>query len=117
MSNYAEPVILAECDRSFGDKHEKLRLEQDEYKGAPTFTLRVVWQGQDGNWRWSQQRPSEKTGKCFQALHLKPAELQKLGEALISAARGASTQRLPTPGPNARTANASAGFRDDDIPF
>jgi hypothetical protein len=108
MSNYPEPRILAECDRSFGDKHEKLRLEQDEYKGQPTFTLRVVWQGNDGNWRWSQARPSEKTGKVFQALHLKANELESLGKALIAAGQSAH-RRSQQP--------AKELAHDDDIPF
>lgn len=108
MSNYPEPKILAECDRSFGDKHEKLRLEQDEYKGQPTFTLRVVWQGNDGNWRWSQARPSEKSGKVFQALHLKANELESLGKALVAAGQSAR-RRSQQP--------AKELPHDDDIPF
>lgn len=117
MSNYPEPVILAECDRSFGDKHEKLRLEQDEYKGAPTFTLRVVWQGTDGHWRWSQARPSQTSGKTFQALHLKAAELQTLGEALIAAARSNGAQKMPPKSGKGAYVPPPLAGNDDDIPF
>lgn len=117
MSNYPEPVILAECDRSFGDRKEKLRLEQDEYKGQPTFTLRVVWQGQDGNWRWSQQRPSENSGKCFKAMPLKANELLQLGEALISAARSNGAQKMPAQKPRGRSSTLLPETQDDDIPF
>lgn len=117
MSNYPEPVILAECDRSFGDRKEALRLEQDEYKGQPTFTLRVVWQGNDGNWRWSQQQPSQNSGKCFKALPIKANELLKLGEALISAARANGAQKMPPKSGGGRYQPPPQTGSDDDIPF
>lgn len=112
MSNYEEPTILAALDRSFGDRKEELRLEQGEYQGKPTYTLRLCWQGQDGKWRWAQQKPSQSSGKCWQQMHIKAGELQKLGEALIAASKGERPAARPV---RARPEPVFAG--DDDIPF
>jgi hypothetical protein len=112
MSQFEEPTILAQLDRSFGDRKEELRLEQGEYQGKPTFTLRLVWQGQDQKWRWSQQRPSASSGKCWQQLNVRAGELLKLGEALIAAARGGGSVTKPI-----RADKGAVFAGDDDIPF
>jgi hypothetical protein len=119
MSQFEEPTILAALDRSFGDRKEELRLEQGEYQGKPTYTLRLCWQGQDQKWRWSQAKPSASSGKCWQQLNVRAGELEALGTALIRAARGEV--------PDSRQQQAKAKVRsgtptpvfagDDDIPF
>jgi hypothetical protein len=116
MSNYEEPNVLCRLDRSFGEKKEELRLEQGEYEGKPTYALRVCWQGHDDKWRWAQQKPSQNSGKCWQQMHLKAGELQKLGEALIAAARGGTKPRSSPPRP-VRPVGEPVFAGDDDIPF
>lgn len=89
---WEEPEVLVTLDRSFGDKHEQLRLERGQYQGRPTFTLRVYWQTPEGQWRWSAAKPSA-NGKTWASLSLKARELRELGEALIKAAESAGTER------------------------
>ena len=93
---FEEPTILATFDRSYGDKHERLQLEQGEYNGRPTFALRVCWQADDGSWRWSAAKLNDK-GRAWQSLNLKARELRELGEALIAAAADAGEQRMGPP--------------------
>lgn len=108
MSNdtWREPTILATLDRSYGDKKERLQLEQGEYQGKKTFALRVAWLTPDGQWRWSAKKPTS-TGKYWDVLNLKERELRELGEALIAAAEGKSAA------PKA----AAEPVGEDDIPF
>jgi hypothetical protein len=85
MSQFEEAEVLAKFDRSFGDKHEELRLERGTYNGRPTFALRLYWRAEDGTWRWSSQKPTQ-SGKCWERLNLKARELVDLGNALLKAA-------------------------------
>jgi hypothetical protein len=112
MSQFEEPTILAALDRSFGDRKEELRLEQGEYQGKPTYTLRLCWQGQDQKWRWSAAKPSATSGKCWQQLNVRAGELEALGKALIAAARGGSKAASPI-----RSDKGAVFAGDDDIPF
>jgi hypothetical protein len=112
MSQFEEPTVLAALDRSFGDRKEELRLEQGEYQGKPTYTLRLCWQGQDGRWRWSQAKPSQSSGKCWQQLNVRAGELEALGNALIAAARSGGSTAKPI-----RADKGAVFAGDDDIPF
>lgn len=116
---FEEPEVLATLDRSYGDKHEELRLERGEYQGKPTFTLRLHWQAADGKWRWSSQKPTQ-SGKCWERLNIKQRELRELGEALIAAADdNGSSMPKPRAAPTARSTgdHRVLEVEDDDIPF
>lgn len=84
-SNFQNDEILWTGDRAFGDKKDRVQLEQGEYNGKPTFCLRETWCTPDGEYRWSQVRP-DKNGKYWARFQLKAGELRSLGEALIAAA-------------------------------
>lgn len=86
---FEEPTILCKLDRTYNDKVEALQLEQGEYNGSPTFTLRQVWQTDDEQWRWARAR-EDKNGKCWASMSLKARELRELGEALIAASKTVS---------------------------
>jgi hypothetical protein len=116
MNDYQEPNCLVKLDRSWGDKQEELRLEQGEYQGKPTYSLRVCWRGNDGKWRWAQAKPSQSSGKCWQTMNIRADELEKLGEALIAAARGEKPRSAPKNG-NGRYVPPPQAGNDDDIPF
>ncbi len=111
---FEEPEVLASFDRSYGDSREQLRLEKGLYKDKPTFTLRLYWQGSDGTWRWTAQKPTQ-SGKCWERLNLKAHELRELGGALLIAADQANV--VPArQAPYAPPVSASADSLDD-IPF
>ena len=81
---YEEPTVIWESDRSFGDKKEKLQLELGEYNGRPTFTLRQLFETENG-WRWARAR-EDRNGRCWAAMNLREKELASLAEALMKAA-------------------------------
>jgi hypothetical protein len=134
--DFEEPEILADFDRSYRDQRERLVLEKGEYRGSPTYCLRVLWQNPEGAWRWRACKPTS-TGKTWTALHIKARELRELGLALTAEAdelerEGRSAQQSTTP-PSAResrtpTAREQAeldrfdaewpsSIRRDDVPF
>lgn len=84
-NSFQQPEVLWESDRSFADKHERVRLERSEYQGHPTFALRILWKTPEGDWRWSTARPDAK-GRCWASLNLKAKELHGLAAALSRAA-------------------------------
>jgi hypothetical protein len=118
MSTFEEPTVIATFDRSFGERREQLRLERSEFNGWPVFMLRVLWQSEDGTWRWSQAKPSQ-SGKCWQAFSLKARELRELGEALIAASEGVLGERGGQQRPPRGLTEPRSGAREnrDDIPF
>lgn len=114
---FEESEVLARFDRSYADKKAEMRLERGEYKGIPTFTLRLYWQLPDGSWRWSAQTPTQ-SGKCWERFNLKGKELAALGQALIDASSGLGTKKRSLPAPFHEPAPAfSEPMLDDDIPF
>lgn len=132
---FTEPNILWSNDRTYNDKKELVRLEQDEYNDRLTFTLRVCWSPEDDQWRWSQSRP-DRNGKYWDAFRVREEELRSLGKALIAAAdqfsqRAASggkpqaNRAAPAPARGARRPTAPPPQTrfpvdepgDDDIPF
>jgi hypothetical protein len=82
---FEQPEILAEFDRSYREKRERLVLEKGEYRGSPTYCLRVLWQNAEGAWRWRACKPTS-TGRTWIAVHLKARELRDLGLALTAEA-------------------------------
>jgi len=115
---FTDPEVLARFDRSYGDKKEELRIDRGEYKGVPTYTLRLYWQATDGTWRWNEQKPTQ-SGKCWERLNLKQRELEAIGLALIDCARGAlSPLVIPPPSPLLAEPQPALAEADlDDIPF
>lgn len=119
---FEEPHVIQVFDRSYGDRKEELRFERGSYNGRDTFSLRLYWQGNDGKWRWAEQKPSQ-SGKCWQSLNLKAHELRELGEALIAEAGGktasAPQQQRAQPKREYKgsTGQPSAAEHSDDIPF
>lgn len=111
---FAEPNVIATFDRSWGDKKEELRLEQGEYQGKTTFSLRLYWQTPDGQWRWAAQKPTT-SGKCWERLNLKSKELRQLGEALITASSYVANDN--SRGRPTRGGTLPADVNEDDIPF
>lgn len=99
---FDEPKVLADFDRSFGERHERLVLEKGEYRGRPTYCLRVLWRNQAGEWRWSAAKPSS-TGRTWQALNLRARELRALGQSLLAEAEEMERVGAPTAAPTPRT--------------
>lgn len=116
MTAFEQPTVIATFDRSYGDKQEELRLEQGEWQGKPTYSLRLYWKAQDGTWRWATQKPTQ-SGKCWERLNLKGKELKELGEALIRASQGANDNDRGRPSRVSRHLPPIANVSDDDIPF
>ena len=107
MPEFEQPEILAEFDRSYGDRHEKLVLERGQYQGRPTFTIRMLWRAPDGVWRWSAPKPTS-TGRVWAAIGVKARELKALGLALVEAADALEKQGGPMAVPRpARKPNAA----------
>lgn len=106
---------LATLDRSWGDRKEELRFERSEFKGKPTYALRIYWQTPDGAWRWSPQKPTA-AGKHWASFNLKAAELRELGEAMVQASVTVPTERSGRSGPR-KGSPPPAELSDDDIPF
>ena len=119
MAQFEEPEVLATFDRSFGDKHEQLRFERGSFNGRATYTLRVYWQADDGQWRWSQAKPTS-SGKVWASLNLKAKELRTLGEMLIAESEqpqpAQGSQPQTTPVQQSRPAAAPTDDMDS-IPF
>ena len=113
--SFEQPTVIATFDRSYGDKKEELRLEQGEFQGKPTFSLRLYWQTPDGAWRWAAQKPTQ-SGKCWERLNLKGRELKELGEALIRASQGVANDNRG-PSRAGRHLPPIANVSDDYIPF
>lgn len=128
---FEEPVVLWEADRSYGDKEEKIQLEQGSYNGRATYTLRQLFKTQDGNWRWARAR-EDKQGRYWASMSLRDKEFQELAAALLNAASGGRADRLRGQAERAggKTQPASASkaatkpkravtddFDDEDIPF
>lgn len=93
MSDFTEPEVLASFDRTVGEHKEQLALEKGEFRGRPTYCLRLRWQNAEGAWRWSQAKASS-TGRYFAALTVKARELRELGLALVAEADELEHQRV-----------------------
>jgi hypothetical protein len=103
---FDEPKVLADFDRSFGERYERLVLEKGEYRGRPTYCLRVLWRNQAGEWRWSAAKPSS-TGRTWQALNVRARELRALGQVLMAEADELERGGAPAAAPAPRTKRAS----------
>lgn len=106
---FTEPDIIFRADRSYQESEEELRLERSEWQGKDVYRLRVVWKTPDGQWRWSQARPSS-TNRYWQEFNLKARELRALGELLIAEADG-QQQALDPSEPIAAGAPKASGSR------
>jgi hypothetical protein len=106
---FVEPDIIFRADRTYNDSEEELRLERSEWQGKDVYRLRVVFKTQEGQWRWSQARPSS-TQRYWQEFNLKARELRALGELLIAESE-AQQQALDPNEPIAEGAPKASGSR------
>lgn len=129
---FEEPEVIWRSDRSYKEKGEEVRLERGEYNGSATYKLRLMWKTPDGQWRWSQARPTQ-SGKTWADFGLKAKELESLGKLLLAESKSAQPaleldapvaggrgeyardQRAPARSTASQSALPLDG--DDDIPF
>ncbi len=132
MPQCEEPEILAESDRPYGDRRERFVLEKGEWRGKPTYALRLLWQNDAGAWRWSPAKADSK-GRCWASLNLKAAELRQLGLALTAEADELERAKNEAPRPTGERRRDPTPreqreldrfdqehqpiHRDEDIPF